>query len=157
MRLTHLLAVVAVAGLGVTAGCVRRRAYEPPAASYTVEALDIDDGGAGPPVRVRGAAVAPTFFAVDSGAPLPLLGRVFQPGDYRPGPTAIIVLGHRLWQRRYGARPQVIGTPIRVNGRPTIVVGVMPPEFDVPPGTDAWVPRVGADTAAAVTSPRGPR
>ena len=144
------LALATVAGLSLATGCDRRPVFQPPAASFTVETLAFADStDAGPPQPTRAAAVTPAFFAAaDSLAVRPLLGRRFQPGDYQPGAARVLLLGHRLWQQRYGARPQVIGTWVRVDGRPAVVVGVMPPTFDVPPGTEAWVPRprVGADT-----------
>jgi putative ABC transport system permease protein len=42
----------------------------------------------------------------------------------------VAVLGHRLWQRRYGGDPGIIGRAITVNGEPLTVVGVMPPDFN---------------------------
>jgi hypothetical protein len=151
MRGAQLLAIAAVAAAATTA-CDRRPVYEPPAASFTVEALDVaDGGGARPSQRVRGAAVTPAFFSGDSLAVRPLLGRLFRPADYQADSGGVVILGQRLWEERFGARPQVIGTWIRVDGRPATVVGVMPRHFDVPAGTDAWVPTAGTGSAAAPT------
>jgi hypothetical protein len=163
MRAARTLALVTAAGFSAAAACDHRRAYQPPAGSFTVATLDVaDSGDTRPPQRMRVAAVTPAFFAAaDSLAVRPLLGRRFQPGDYRPGddrPGAarVLLLSHRLWQQRYGARPQVIGTWVRVDGRPTVVVGVMPPDFDAPPGTDAWIPTAGAGADTAAAPARGP-
>jgi len=43
------------------------------------------------------------------------------------GPVA--VLSHGFWERRFGARPDAIGTPIVLNGQPFTIVGVAPRGF----------------------------
>ena len=59
------------------------------------------------------------------------LGRWPSESDAQAG-TPPIVLSHRLWQRRFEGRQDVVGTPINVNGRPHVVAAVMPPEFVFP-------------------------
>ena len=59
----------------------------------------------------------------------PALGRTFLPEEDAPGGSAVAVISHRLWQRRFGADPAVLGKAIRVNGYPLTIVGVAPPEF----------------------------
>ena len=49
--------------------------------------------------------------------------------DRTPGMDGIVMLGHALWQRRFGGDPNVLGTVIRLNGAPYTVVGVLPPGF----------------------------
>jgi putative ABC transport system permease protein len=44
-------------------------------------------------------------------------------------PTSVIVLSDRLWRRRFGADPQVLGRSVTLSGRPFTIIGVMPPEF----------------------------
>ena len=41
----------------------------------------------------------------------------------------VVVLGHALWQRRYGGSPNVIGSTIRLNGSTFTIIGVAPPRF----------------------------
>lgn len=53
-------------------------------------------------------------------------GRTFRPGDEDEN---VVVLGHRLWQRRYGGDPAVVGRTITANGQSLTVIGVMPPDF----------------------------
>lgn len=91
------------------------------------------------PERVLGAAVNSEYFDV-MGVP-PLKGRVFSAEDDRPGGARVVVLGHRLWQGRFGGDPLVIDRVIPLNGQPHTVIGIMPATFDFTDGTEElWVP-----------------
>ncbi len=68
----------------------------------------------------------------------PRLGRTFRAGEDRAGSNRVAVLSHRLWQRRYGGAPTVIGRSIVLDGVPHEIVGVMDPRGDLDP--DIWVP-----------------
>ncbi len=71
----------------------------------------------------------------------PLLGRTFAEGEEGSDAPPIVVLGHGLWQRRYGADPGIVGRSITMDGVVHTVVGVMPPEFNFPfGGVKMWVP-----------------
>jgi putative ABC transport system permease protein len=59
----------------------------------------------------------------------PALGRTFAADDAGPGATLTMVLTHELWNR-LGAEPDVIGKEVRLNGRPHVVIGVLPQDFD---------------------------
>jgi predicted permease len=64
------------------------------------------------------------------------IGRVFGPEDDRqPGAHPVAVLSHACWQNRFGGDPAAVGEPIRLNGLPYTVVGVLPPGFS---GTELW-------------------
>jgi predicted permease len=55
------------------------------------------------------------------------LGRGFTPGeDDLVGSAPVAVLGYALWQRLYGGDPNVLGTTLRLSGRPFTVIGVAP-------------------------------
>jgi putative ABC transport system permease protein len=62
------------------------------------------------------------------------------------------VLGHSLWQRRFGADPGVVGRSVILDGEPYTVVGVMPRGFAFPPfwatGAELWSPLAFGDRAA---------
>ena len=77
----------------------------------------------------------------------PRIGRTFSSAD---GPDAL-VLGHGLWQRRFGGDPAILGRALALDGQPYTVVGVMPQRFAVPGSSaDAWAPldlRAGDDRA----------
>jgi predicted permease len=66
----------------------------------------------------------------------PALGRLFDRADDRAGQT-IAVLSHAYWQRRFGARTDVIGTTISLNKVAFTIIGVEPPGFS---GTEVGRP-----------------
>jgi predicted permease len=70
----------------------------------------------------------------------PMLGRAFSPADDAAGAPPVVLLGHRLWQSRYGGDAGVVGRTVRVNGRQATVVGVMPPGFAFPQSNEIWQP-----------------
>jgi predicted permease len=94
--------------------------------------------GDGPAEQVPSANVTGDFFEVLGVAPL--LGRTIGPGEDPVGSPDVVVLGHGLWQRRWGGRAEVIGSAIVVNGRPAVVAGVMPPGFAYPLDSQLWLP-----------------
>jgi predicted permease len=62
----------------------------------------------------------------------PVLGRAFDEADFRadaPGRGQVAVLGHDIWQRRFGGDPRVVGSPFKLKGHVYTVVGVAPPGF----------------------------
>jgi len=86
--------------------------------------------------RVYGLRVSKDYFRVLGVAPA--LGRTFFADEDQPnGPSAVIV-SHGLWQRRFGGDSGVIGRTILLDGTPTTVAGVMPPNFQSPNGAEAW-------------------
>ena len=59
------------------------------------------------------------------------------------------MLSHETWQRLYGEDRSVIGRTVTINGKPRVIVGVMPPGLDYPRGTEAWVTVESAAATAA--------
>ncbi|HYO12796.1 MAG TPA: ABC transporter permease, partial [Thermoanaerobaculia bacterium] len=59
----------------------------------------------------------------------PLLGRRFLPEEETPGRDQVVLLGHSLWQNRFGGDPHVVGKTLTLSGAPYVVVGVLPPDF----------------------------
>jgi putative ABC transport system permease protein len=89
------------------------------------------------PERLFGARVSGTFFEV-LGTPA-LVGRTIGPDDDTPGGDEVIVLSYRLWQRLFAGDPAVVGRPMMLEGRPHVVIGVMPPRFHFPDDeTELW-------------------
>lgn len=81
--------------------------------------------GDGDPEQLSGTAVTPGYFEVVGVQPA--LGRVFQPEEYQLGTDRVVILGHGLWQRRYGGDKNIINRNITLDGNSYTVVGVMPP------------------------------
>ena len=90
------------------------------------------------PERVVGGRVTANYF--DVLGMRPLVGRAFTADEDQPGNDLVVVLSHKLWVRRFGARP-IVGTSIRMNGRDYRVAGVMPAAFDLASNDeDVWTP-----------------
>ncbi len=95
--------------------------------------------GIGDPEKIEGRRVSSTLFpllGVD-----PQLGRVFNPEEDQPGANRVVLLSHILWQRRFGADPNILGKSLTLNNASYTVVGVMPQQFQFPTREDElWVP-----------------
>jgi putative ABC transport system permease protein len=88
--------------------------------------------------QVAGVLTTADLFAVLRVAPR--LGRPLTRADSAPGAPAVIVIGDDFWQSEFGRRADVVGTSIRIDGRATEIVGVLPP-MDFPTGSGHfWVP-----------------
>src|SRR5215510_14478354 len=95
--------------------------------------------GSGEPEELPGRKVTANFWTVLGVKPL--LGRVFTEDEDTRG-ERVTVISYALWQRRYGASPDVLGRKIMLNDNPYEVIGVMPREFYFMPARDIdiWVP-----------------
>ena len=105
----------------------RLRSYSQIAA-YVGQTHPLDDGREA--LRVEGAAITTNLLATLGVAPV--LGRAFTEDEGRHGNSAVLILSHRLWQRRFGGSPDVIGRRLNLEGIPHTVVGVMPADFRFP-------------------------
>ena len=63
----------------------------------------------------------------------PELGRFFTPAEDSADGPATAVLSHLLWINRFGGDPNVIGRTIHLNLRPRVIIGVLPPDFELIP------------------------
>jgi predicted permease len=102
------------------------------------ELLPASIGGKGEPERVWGQAATANYFDV---ARLGMtLGRGFLSAEeHQP----VIVLGHRLWQRRFASDPNIVGKAIPLSGHSYTIVGVAPPGFhglDLILDPEFWIP-----------------
>jgi predicted permease len=100
--------------------------------------------GTGDAERVRSGFVTENVFRVLQVSPE--LGRGFTAEEDRPNGPRVVVLGHDVWQRRFGGDPAIIGRQIQIGGQGSTVVGVMPASFRLPLDfgangpTQAWFP-----------------
>ncbi len=99
----------------------------------------VDLTGSGEPVRLFAAAVSTPFF--DILRVHPALGRTFRPEEGRVGQHRVVILGHSLWEGRFGSNPRIVGEKLLLNGVPHDVIGVLPRSFEFPDRTiDLWAP-----------------
>jgi putative ABC transport system permease protein len=109
-------------------------------AAYWASDVNLSGGGA-EPVQVWMEMVSAPYFP--GLAVRPALGRAFLPQeDSVPGAHPAAVLSHEMWERRFGADPQIIGRELLLNGVSLTVVGVMPEGFRGLTGeAEVWVPQ----------------
>lgn len=67
----------------------------------------------------------------------PLAGRGLTADDLDKDPP-VVIIGHSLWRTQFGGDREVLGRRTTLGGRNVVVVGVMPPDFDYPAGTNVW-------------------
>lgn len=95
--------------------------------------------GSGAPMRVAAARVTGDFFVVMGVSPM--VGRAFGRDEDAPGRNDVAVLSNGFWQTRFAGDRSVIGTTIDLDGRPTRIIGVMPPDFAFPRADiKLWLP-----------------
>ncbi len=57
------------------------------------------------------------------------LGRLLMADEDKPGKAPVALLSARLWQRRFGADPRIVGKSITLDGNQFTIAGVLVPEF----------------------------
>src|SRR5262249_4854412 len=77
----------------------------------------------------------------------PLLGRDFVSADEQPGAEPVVVLRYELWNRAFGANPDVVGRIVRIDGQPARIIGVMPRGLTFPSTQELWTPMVPTPAA----------
>jgi putative ABC transport system permease protein len=87
------------------------------------------------PEQVKTGFVTPNFLTTLGVRPI--LGRLFTEQD-RGRPA--VILGHAIWQERFGADRNIIGKGVRANGFNATVVGIMPKDFRLYFPADSNVP-----------------
>jgi putative ABC transport system permease protein len=103
--------------------------------------VPISLAGSGAPERLRGQMVTGSFF--DMLGVAITAGRAIGAGDDVRGGPAVAAISERLWRRRFGASPDVLHTPVILNGREFAIVGVVGPAFRGPAigdSADVWLP-----------------
>ena len=102
--------------------------------------------GDGEPEQLKGAEVSTNFFSV-LGTKIKA-GRDFAPEEEIPGAPRVAIVSHGFWQSHFGGEQPAIGSTINLSGRPTTVVGILPPNFAlmvpcealVNGNVDVWIP-----------------
>src|SRR5216684_868902 len=114
------------------------------------QVLPLNLGRSEKPERVWGAIVSGNYF--DVLGVRPLIGRTFLPEEDRtPNTHPVVVIGYGLWERRFGADPNVLGRTITLNEHDFTVIGVAPKDFASPfagLALDVWTPVMMKDYVA---------
>src|SRR5262244_184778 len=98
----------------------RQRAFEA-LGIYSNKHFDLS--GSGEPERIEGARVSASVYPVLGVSPL--LGRTYTEEEDTPG-HAVVMMSYGLWQRRYGADPNIVGRTVQLNRELYTVIGIMP-------------------------------
>src|SRR5262249_45708791 len=70
----------------------------------------------------------------------PFLGRAFTVEEDQPGKAEVVMMSHRLWLRRFGGDPNILGRTINVNAKNRTVIGIMPDGIFPDAEVDIWLP-----------------
>ncbi|HEX7773059.1 MAG TPA: ABC transporter permease, partial [Pyrinomonadaceae bacterium] len=90
------------------------------------------------PERLSGAAISSDYLTTLRIKPI--LGRAFLPEDDKAGAAPVALLSHSLWQSRFAGDQNILGRTLTMGNSNYTVVGVLPQSFDLPLGTQVWVP-----------------
>jgi len=93
------------------------------------------DGGA---VRLGAMRVSAEFFSLFGVHPV--AGRAFGREVEQPGNGDVVLIAHRVWQERFGGAADVVGRIVRLEGRPTTIIGILPAHFSFTGPVDLVVP-----------------
>ncbi len=99
--------------------------------------------GAGESQQVKGEFVSSDTFPLLGVKPL--IGRTFVPGEDEIGAASIALLAEGLWRRKFGAKEDILGKAIVLDGKSYVVVGVIPASFHIavpsfPDNQEVFVP-----------------
>jgi len=100
--------------------------------------------GAGSAERVVAGAVTAEFFPLLGVQPA--LGRNFTQEEDTPNGPKAAILGHGLWQSRFGGDADVLGRTITLNEQSYSVVGILPAGFHYPEPFQLWAPLALGET-----------
>jgi putative ABC transport system permease protein len=98
--------------------------------AYTFTNLNLT--GAGEPTRLLAVRSSANLFSLIGAAPL--LGRAFLTEEDKEGANRVVILGHALWQSRFGSDPEIVGKSLTLNNQSYTVVGVMSSNSQFPVG-----------------------
>jgi putative ABC transport system permease protein len=106
--------------------------------------------GMGPPESLASGLVTGNTF--EFLGMQPLRGRYFTPADAKPAAEPVFVMSYKLWQERFFGDPNILGKSFTFDGKPTALIGIMPPRFNLW-GSDIWQP---AQINRGETDPNAP-
>ncbi|MEE9235387.1 MAG: ABC transporter permease, partial [Candidatus Acidoferrales bacterium] len=78
-------------------------------------------------------------------------GRTFLPEEWVPDADNVVLLSHGYWQEGFGGDPDALGQKLVVNGNSSLIVGILPPDFQIPPPVYEVAPKPGLWLPLALT------
>jgi len=92
------------------------------------------------PERLEGARVTWNYFRT-LGVPMSL-GRDFLRDEDAQDRNTVVIVSHKLWQRRFNADSSIVGKTISLNEKPRTVVGILPADYDdvINPTAEIFMP-----------------
>jgi putative ABC transport system permease protein len=120
---------------------------------------DFSLNGVDTPEPLRGFRATANLFTLLGARPQ--IGRLFHPEEDVPGRNHVVLLSDSFWRRRFGARMDVVGKGLLLDGERYEVVGVLARGFEDPTRwsgyqkrPDVWVPMAfTAEERTSATSP----
>src|ERR1700739_2419605 len=90
------------------------------------------------PEQVHGIHVSQAYFRL-FGAPV-ILGRTFTTQEDSPNGGPVVVISYGFWQRKFGGKPNIVGTSVSLSNESYTIIGVLGKSFFTDPQADIWVP-----------------
>jgi putative ABC transport system permease protein len=115
-------------------------------AAYYETALNLTR--AGEPERIPALMITSGF--LEALGIMPASGRGFTVDEETIGHNRLVVLTDRVWRRRFGSDPAIVGGRVMLDDNPYTVVGVLPRTFWWPEDVDVLVPLALTDEDRAL-------
>ncbi|HXT75404.1 MAG TPA: ABC transporter permease [Candidatus Eisenbacteria bacterium] len=94
----------------------------------------INMGGKTQPVRLNGALVSGGL--LNSLGVAPVMGRLLSESDDQPGAPKVADISYGTWRSAFGGDRDIIGRETQLDGKKCTIIGVMPKDFQFPPGEE---------------------
>jgi predicted permease len=110
----------------------------------TFDSVGMTLTGADGAEQITGASISANLLPLFGLAPV--LGRNFSPQEAEQG-QRLVLISHRFWQARFGGSPGALGSTLVLDGMPSRIIGVLPPDFAIARlDADVWVPHTSDPT-----------
>ncbi len=73
-------------------------------------------------------------------------GRAFADDEEDLAQSTVVVIGERLWRRRFGGASDTVGRSLRIDGRPHLIIGIAPQDQGFTSDVDVWLPMIRDET-----------
>ncbi len=97
----------------------------------------------GNPEQVNAALATSSLF--DLLGAVPEIGRNFLPAEEKSGGANVALISDGFWHSHFGARPDIAGQEMAIDGKSVTIIGVLPGTFQFllsQPPPEVWFPRV---------------